>query len=79
LLNIVGRWLVNLVRPLEVVTPTVDGDVLAVLADAATAFTAGQVHHLSGRRTVDGIRNALNRLAEQGVVRSERTPTSVLA
>jgi len=68
----------NLSRPLQVVTPTADGDVLYVLARADAAFTPGQVRALAGRYTTQGIRNALNRLAEQGIVRTQGTSTSVL-
>lgn len=59
-------------RPLEAVTPTVDGDVLAVLARADAAFTPPQVRDLAGRHSVAGVRNALNRLTDQGLVHSEQ-------
>ncbi|HEX8094197.1 nucleotidyltransferase domain-containing protein [Jatrophihabitans sp.] len=68
----------NFSRPIQVVTPTADGDVLYILARAEAAFTPGQVRALAGRYTTQGVRNALNRLAEQGIVHAERTPTSVL-
>lgn len=55
-------------RPLRVVTPTVDGDVLAVLARAEAEFTPPQVHRLIGHRSEAGVRKALERLVEQGVV-----------
>lgn len=59
-------------RPLEVVTPTVDGDVLTVLARADAAFTPPQVRDLAGRHSVAGVRNALHRLTDQGIVLSEQ-------
>jgi predicted nucleotidyltransferase len=59
-------------RPFEVVTPTVDGDVLTVLARADAAFTPPQVQELAGRHSVAGVRNALNRLTDQGLVQSEQ-------
>ncbi len=59
-------------RPFEVVTPTVDGDVLSVLARADAAFTPPQVQELAGRHSVAGVRNALNRLTDQGLVQSEQ-------
>ena len=59
-------------RPLEVVTSTVDGDVLTVLARADAAFTPPQVRDLAGRHSVAGVRNALHRLTEQGIVHSEQ-------
>lgn len=59
-------------RPFLVVTPTVDGDALMVLAGADIAFTAPQVQRLAGRHSVGGVRKALNRLVGQGVVVAER-------
>jgi len=58
-------------RPLAVVTPTVDGDVLAVLARADTAFSAGQLQRLIGERSYGGVRKALLRLVRQGIVTTE--------
>lgn len=63
---------VILSRPFQVVTPTVDGDVLGVLARAEASFTPPQVRDLIGFHSVGGVRNALVRLTAQGVVRSER-------
>lgn len=60
-------------RPLATVTPTVDGDVLAVLARADTEFTPPVAHRLIGRHSVEGVRRALRRLAEQGVVTVRRS------
>lgn len=58
----------ELQRPLAVITPTVDGDVLAVLAGADAEFTPPQVHQLVDRWSVDGVRKALDRLVSQGIV-----------
>jgi predicted nucleotidyltransferase len=69
---------VNLSRPLTLITPTVDADVLAVLAGASASFTGRQVHRLAGRRSERGVRNALHRLCEQGVVVRQRVGTSDL-
>lgn len=63
---------VMLGRPFQVVTPTVDGDVLGVLARAEASFTPPQVRDLIGFHSVAGVRNSLVRLTAQGVVRSER-------
>ena len=68
----------NLSRPFEVVTPTLDGTVLAALAGAEAAFTPGQLHRLIGGHSIDGVRRVLNRLTAQGIVRAEPTSTSVL-
>jgi hypothetical protein len=63
---------VDLTRPFSVVTPTVDGDVLQVLASADASFTPPQVHALLGRHSVSGIRKALGRLKDVGIVHAER-------
>jgi predicted nucleotidyltransferase len=66
----------DLARPLTVITPTVDGDVLAVLARAEASFTGRQVHQVAGRHSERGIRNALHRLSAQGIVSRERVGSS---
>lgn len=53
-------------------TPTLDGDVLAVLAQHETTFTTGQLHRVLGRYSEDGIRKVLVRLAGQGIVLADR-------
>lgn len=57
------------------ITPTVDGDVLAVLARADSAFTTRQVHRVLDRYSYSGIRKVLERLAEQGIVEMTRYGT----
>lgn len=57
---------------MAVVTPTLDGDVLAVLAQVEAAFTPGQAARLIPDASVEGIRKVLRRLAAQGIVVSER-------
>ncbi|MGY6658825.1 nucleotidyltransferase domain-containing protein [Amycolatopsis sp. TRM77291] len=54
------------------VTPTLDGDVLAVLAGHDGIFTTGQLHRLLARHSEEGIRKVLRRLVKQGVVESDR-------
>ena len=68
---------VDLERPLSVVTPTLDGDVLARLALVDESFTPGQLQRLLPMASVDGIRRVLNRLAGQGVV--DATPAGAVA
>jgi hypothetical protein len=58
----------DLRRPLAVVTPTLDGDVLAVLAGAEGPFSGRQVHVILGRGSETGVRRALERLRRQGIV-----------
>ncbi len=59
-------------RPLTVVTPTLDGDVLAVLAGANEEFSGRRIHRVVAHGSENGIRNAADRLVEQGVVLRRR-------
>lgn len=63
----------DLAHPLAVVTPTLDGDILAALALVDAAFTPGQLNRTLARYSQDGIRRALSRLSSQGIVSVERT------
>lgn len=54
--------------PLRTITPTLDADILSVLAGAENWFTVSQLHALIPGRSREGIRNALARLVEQGIV-----------
>ena len=56
--------------PLATVTPTVDGDVLAILARSDDWFTTTLLQEQIPTRSVPGIRNVLIRLGEQGIVQS---------
>jgi predicted nucleotidyltransferase len=69
---------VQLDRPFLLLSPTVDGDVLSKLALAEAEFTPPQVHRLIGRHSVEGVRNALQRLAEQGIVLQRRAGMAML-
>jgi Nucleotidyltransferase domain len=55
-------------RPMQAVTPTLDGDVLSVLAGAEAEMSGRELHRVIGHGSHQGIRNAADRLAEQGVV-----------
>lgn len=61
-------------RPMQVVTPTVDGDILAVLARGDVALTPGELQRRLERYSISGIRKALTRLTEQGIVTAETRP-----
>ena len=63
-------------RPLAVITPTADGDVLMVLARADAAFTTRQVHTLADPYSYSGVRKVLERLVTQGIVRRRRYGTT---
>lgn len=69
---------VQLDRPFLLVTPTLDGDVLCKLASANAEFTPPQVHRLMGSHSVEGVRKALQRLAEQGIVLQRKAGMAVL-
>jgi predicted nucleotidyltransferase len=68
----------QLQNPVGVLTPTLDAPVLAVLARVEQSFTGRQVHQLAGRGTEQGVRNALARLVEQGVVLQSRAGSAYL-
>jgi predicted nucleotidyltransferase len=55
-------------RPLSVVAPTLDGDVLGVLAAAKEEFTGRRIHQVLGRGSEQGVRKAADRLVAQGIV-----------
>ena len=52
------------------VTPTLDGPVLAVLAQSGRPLTVGEVAARAARGSEIGVRRALARLVEQGIVRA---------
>jgi predicted nucleotidyltransferase len=58
----------DLGHPLRVVTPTLDGDVLRVLAHVEAEFTPPEIHRMLGEYSVFGIRKTLVRLTSQGIV-----------
>lgn len=58
--------------PLRVITPTLDGDVLAVLGRTRHTYTLSQLHSLIAGRSRQGIRLAVERLVAQGVVLDEQ-------
>lgn len=62
----------NLSKPLNSLIPTLEAEVLAVLAGAEGSFTGRQVHAIVSGYSESGIRNALKRLNAQGIV--IRTP-----
>ena len=60
----------DLSDPTRVVTPTLDGPVLAVLASAGRPLTVGEVAAQATRGSEIGIRRSLARLVDQGIVRA---------
>lgn len=55
-------------KPFATVTPTLDGDVLGVLASADVTFTISQIQRILSTVSGEGIRKVLARLTLQGVV-----------
>jgi predicted nucleotidyltransferase len=58
----------DLNKPLGVITPTVDAEVLSVLAGANETFTGVRVHQIIGSSTQKTVWTALQRLSDQGIV-----------
>lgn len=59
-------------RPLGAVIPTLDGDVLAVLAGAEEEFSGRRIHRVLGAGSENGVRKAAERLTDQGIVLSRQ-------
>jgi predicted nucleotidyltransferase len=67
-------------RPYTAVCPTLDGEVLQVLAGTTMALTGRQVALLTGRTSHSGVLATLNRLTEHGlVIRVELSRASLYA
>lgn len=64
-------------HPLAVITPSLDGDVLAVLAAADAPHTVGGIQTLLGGRSHEGIRKVLTRLTAQGAVTAQQVSNVV--
>jgi predicted nucleotidyltransferase len=62
--------IVDLQEPTRAIVPTLDGQVLAVLAQIGHPLTAGEVASRMNRGSEVGVRRTLTRLVEQGIVRS---------
>lgn len=58
----------RLQHPFEVVTPSLDGDVLRVLAGADDWFAVNTINAMNPERSDEGIRKTLKRLVSVGVV-----------
>lgn len=68
----------RLQSPLGVVTPTLDGEVLRVLAQADAWFTAPRLHRVLGKWSVGSVRKTLNRLMTEGTVEALDAGNAVL-
>jgi predicted nucleotidyltransferase len=68
----------NLSRPHTVVGGALEGEVLSVLAGTTRPLTGRQIARLASHGSDRGVRLALNRLAEQGLVDTVEAPPAVL-
>jgi len=69
---------VDVSRPYAAVCPTLDGDVLRVLAGTSRGLTGREVAVLTGRRSHSGVLGVLHRLSEHGLVRRVQLNRSYL-
>lgn len=67
----------DVVHPIHAVIPTLEGPVLEVLARTTRPLTGGEVHRLARAGSASGIRLALSRLADQGVVHAQGRTTAI--
>lgn len=61
----------NVARPYAAVSPSLDGDVLVALSRTTRPLTGRRVAELVTYGSPDGVRKALDRLVDQGIVRRE--------
>jgi hypothetical protein len=65
-------------RPHRALVPTVDGDVVTVLAGTTRPLTGRDVARMTGRQAHSGVLRALTRLTEQGLVHREEAGRALL-
>ncbi len=68
----------NVARAYSAVAPTVEGDVLAVLAGTTQPLTGRRVARLARRGSVAAVAKALERLVRQGLVLRQEAPPASL-
>lgn len=68
----------NVSRAYSAVAPTVEGDVLAVLAGTTQPLTGRRVARLAKRGSVGAVAKALERLVSQGLVLRQEAPPASL-
>jgi predicted nucleotidyltransferase len=69
---------VDLSRPIASVVPSLDGDVLMVLAGTTRPLTGREVSRLVRRGSWSGVRRVLHRLVDQGLVIAQEATPSLL-
>lgn len=70
--------MVNVSRAYSSVAPTVEGDVLVVLAGTTQPLTGRRVARLAQRGSVAAVSKALDRLVRQGLVLRQEAPPAAL-
>lgn len=68
----------NLSKPLTSLIPSLESQVLTVLAGVDYEFTGAQVHRIINGYSQKGVRNALNSLSEEGIVLKKEAGASNL-
>ena len=68
----------NLSKPLTSLIPSLEGEILTVLAGAETDFTGLQVHKIIGKNSSVGVSKALQKLSAQGIVNMRASGNSNL-
>lgn len=72
-----GEDELDFAHPIRTIIPTLDGPVLEVLARTTRPLTGREVHRLAQTGSANGVRLALTRLTEQGIVFAEQRSTAV--
>lgn len=68
----------DVARPYAALVPTLDGDVVTVLAGTTRPLTGREVARLTGRRAHSGVLEVLGRLTEQGLVDRQEAGRALL-
>ncbi len=68
----------HLARPYAAISPTLDGEVLVVLARTTRPLTGREVAKLAKRGSQAGINRTLRRLVEHGVVEAQEAGAAIL-
>jgi DNA-binding transcriptional regulator YhcF (GntR family) len=68
----------DLARPLRVIAPTLQGDVLGVLAKGDRVLTGRAVAREIGNASVSGVQRALDRLVSEGIILRENAGRAYL-
>lgn len=68
----------DVARPYAALVPTLDGDVVTVLAGTTRPLTGREVARLTGRRAHSGVLDVLRRLNAQGLVRRQEAGRALL-